>query len=110
MSEEETKKSISTTQITVPLITICSVFFALAMFTGKTFYEKERAEFEIDVIIPLNNKIEDVLHRVEEFEKQSTRGRFGEMHYELMVDYMKSTGGQYPRYDWLRQEVMKRER
>ncbi len=107
MSEELKTKAVSTTQITVPLISICAVFFALMVFTAQTFYEKERAQFQIEVVIPITDQIDFIIRRLDEFEKESTKGRFGRKHYEIMVKYIESTNGQFPPYDWIHEQVLR---
>lgn len=108
MSEEN--KSTSITQITVPLVLLSGLvglLFAASLFGAKGFYEKERIEFQLKVIIPLENKINTIISRMDVFEKQSDRGTFGEYHYKFMLKYLKNNG-EFPNYDILHDQVMKR--
>lgn len=128
MPEEVSKKSISTKQITVPLIAVGSLVFsmlgfcsALFIFGFSNFLEKEKYKINFDLLSvvkrevtgPIGQELEEVnsrLHFIEksffDFQKETKQSQFGKFHYEIIVDYYNKNG-HLPSYNQTHEEAIK---
>ena len=100
MSDKE--KVIQVTTLAIPF----GLFAAFALWSGKLFFENQSYRIEKDLLSPIRAELILLNKKVDELSHETTVGRVGKSHYNVLRSELSEQGINVSEYDILHRKAV----